>query len=273
MEIIMPKRPKILITNDDGIHAPGIRVLWECLKDIGDCAVIAPLHQKSGSGVSYTMHHPIRSRKVNWPEGTPAWSVDGTPADSVKMALGALWEEKPDIVVSGINPGSNAGRTLLYSGTVGCVIEATLRGVQGIAFSTADFPMSDFQACRPFIPMIIESVLNNPLPAGTLLNVNFPVSSFGPYKGVKLAKQGKQFYSDKPSSRNDPFGDTYHWLESISVDFEEDQESDIHYMNEGYVAAAPIHIHEMTDNRYFQEHKSRFNEQVSNMRAWEDSRT
>ena len=152
-------KPYILITNDDGIQAPGLRALWEALLDVADTVVVAPADDQSATGMSITLRTPISVEKHFW-EKEVVWSVRGTPADTVKMALSVLLERKPDMIVSGINNGSNAGRNILYSGTVSAVIEGTMRDIPGIAFSCHDHKEPDYALATQHIPSMVRYMLD-----------------------------------------------------------------------------------------------------------------
>ena len=196
----MMTRPTILVTNDDGIYAPGIKHLWKVLSQIADVVVVAPASEQSAVSLSITVRHPLRIEKVNWawaPEAQ-AWSVTGTPADSVKLALNMILPQSPQLIVSGINRGSNAGRNILYSGTVAAVIEGVLHGIPGIAFSIADYANPDYEGVEQYIPSMIQYLLKHPLPAGTFLNVNFPKYTGTQMKGIRFTKQGLAYWAENP---------------------------------------------------------------------------
>lgn len=251
-------KPKILITNDDGIQAPGIRALWMALKDFCDCTVIAPHSDQSGTGLSITVRAPLRVKKHLWEEGT-AWSVSGTPADSVKMALSALLDDKPDLIVSGINKGSNTGRTILYSGTVSAAIEGAIQGIPAIAFSCWDFVEPDYSLASPWVEEIVQYVIERKLPESTLLNVNFPAKRMSPYKGIKLSKQGKGYWKEKPNSRVHPSeGHPYWWLGLEHADYEEDAESDVSHTMDGWVSAVPLFVGDLTHEKLRLTEKTHF---------------
>lgn len=251
----MTKRPYLLITNDDGIHAPGLKHLWEAVHEFADLAIVAPQSEKSGSGLSITWTKPLLIHPFAWQNGTPAWSLNGTPADCVKMALSLILKRRPDLIISGINRGSNSGRTVLYSGTIGGVIEGVLKGIPGIAFSFSDFAVPPLSATKEYIFPLIQHVLKNPLPAGSFLNVNFPVNCQNGVKGFKLSKQGRGYWTEAPEQRTHPEGTPYYWLGGRWCSFEEDPESDVAYLDQGYIAAAPIHVDDLTDKIVYQNHK------------------
>lgn len=252
----MNHRPKILVTNDDGITAPGLRHLWEALVDVADLYIIAPVIEQSGVGLALTLRKPIQILPVAWEKGTPAWKVTGTPADCVRMGMSVILDIKPDLIVSGINRGSNSGRNVLYSGTIGGVIEGVLRNVPGIAFSCCNYTDPDYTKAVPFIVPLVKHVLEHPLPNGTLLNVNFPDEK--EILGVKLARQGRGFWIESPDKRVHPEGHTYYWHGGKWHELDEQVDSDVQLLREGYAAAVPIHISELTDLLHYQERKEHF---------------
>lgn len=256
----MQKLPKILITNDDGIQAAGIKHLCRALKDHADITVVAPSHEQSAVGVSITIRSPLRIQKVAWDDGIKAFCVDGTPADCVKLGLNVILDKKPDFVLSGINRGTNSGRNVLYSGTVGGAIESVMQEVPSIAFSCYDFNDTNYAETEQFIPYVLKHAQEHPLPKGTLLNVNFPSHIHGPIKGFRMTRQGLQFWADHPSKREHPAeGHTYYWLGARLAQFDEHEESDIHWLNQGYVTAVPVHVKELTDYIHLEKAKEHFN--------------
>lgn len=259
----MTKKPKILITNDDGISAKGIWHLWNALKDHASLSIVAPAVEKSGVGLGLTLHKPIMIHPVPWGDGehaTPAWKVTGTPADCVRFGTKVVLEEKPDLIVSGINRGSNAGRNVLYSGTIGGVIEGALRKIPGIAFSSWDYETPQFETLERYIYPIVEHVLDHPMSEGTILNVNFPTPRPS-FKGVRLARQGKGFWVEDPDKRHHPLGgDPYFWHGGQWNHHEEHHESDVALLQEGYVTAVPIFVDELTHHDFFESRKAHFND-------------
>jgi len=254
----MKKKPNILITNDDGIHAPGLRHLWECLRSIANINIIAPLTEKSGVGLAITIRDPLRIEKVETFPNTPAWSVSGTPADCVKMAIKVIYDQPPDIIVTGINRGSNAGRNVLYSGTVAGAIEGVMHNIPSIAFSCWENKDPDYSRTSPFIPRILNYVLEHPMPSGTLLNVNFPRDHL-PIQGVKLTRQGKEFWEANPDKRQHPVEEhSYYWMGAKLAEFDEEHDSDIAWLRQGYAAAVPVHVHELTDHMHLRKQKAHF---------------
>ena len=252
----MSSKPHILLCNDDGIHAPGLYHLWRALRTIADITIVAPSTEQSGKSVSNTFFHPLQIEKVRWEENTPAHAVNGTPADCIKMALSVILKSPPDLIVSGINAGSNAGRNVLYSGTVGAVIEGTMRGVKGVAVSCLNFDTPRFEVAEKYIALVIQYVLKTPFPKGTFLNVNFPDAE--EIEGFKFARQGNSYCLEDPDTRTHPTGRTYYWLGGKHVTLEEHQDSDIKLLSQGYMTAVPIHIADLTDKHLLASHRDSF---------------
>jgi 5'-nucleotidase len=256
----MTNRPLLLITNDDGISAPGIRHLWASVKDHADVVIVAPRHEKSGCGLSITYTKPLMVEESIWiPDPkVAAWSLNGTPADCVKMAVNVLLKRRPDMIISGINNGSNAGRTVLYSGTIGGVIEGVLKDIPGIAFSFCDSDLPSVEATQPYVFPLIQHFLEHPLPLGSLLNVNFPLDFYkNGAKGFKLTRQGRGCWLESPDCRSHPLGMPYYWLGGkwTSMD-NEHPDSDVYWLDRGYVTAVPIHVGELTDAHSLAQHKN-----------------
>ncbi len=245
-------RPFILLTNDDGIDAPGIKHLWEAVHEYADVAIVAPIAEKSGSGVSITQGKPLKIYEIEWEKNTPAWTLTGTPADCVKMALSVLLDRKPDLVLSGINMGHNSGRTVLYSGTIGGVIEASFKGVPGIAFSFDFNERPTVSITKKYILSLIEHISSNPLPPHTVLNVNFPKTAI---RGCKFAIQGKGQWTEEPDKRIHPGGRPYYWLGGRWSECEEDPESDVALLNQGYITVVPLQVGHLTHAEFYHTHK------------------
>lgn len=253
------KRPYVLITNDDGVNAPGIRHLWQALASYANVVVVAPFQEQSAVGLSITIRHPLQVSKLDWGTAHDIWAVSGTPADCVKLALSTILQERPCMVVSGINRGSNSGRNILYSGTVGATIESVIQGIPGIAFSCRDYEAPDYAAVSPYIPLIVDHMLQHPLPAGTLLNVNFPEKGNGGIKGLKMTRQGKEYWGENPDKRVHPSeGHPYYWLGAKMKESPEEEDSDITWLKRGYVAAVPVHVGDLTDDEHLKASKSLF---------------
>jgi len=254
----MSEKPFILLSNDDGIRAPGIKHLWSVLHEHYDIAIVAPHREKSGTGLATSMLRPLHIFEEKWENNTPAWKVTGTPTDSIKLALSVILDRKPDMIVSGINRGSNAGRNVLYSGTVACVIESVLRNIPGIAFSCYDLDNPNYEETKSYVPHIVDHFLKNPLPSGTLLNVTFPQKDLE-IKGFKMARQGKGRWFETPDERKHPKGHLYYWLGGkLEFNDAENQDTDTYLLNEGYITAAPIKVSELTDRHFLEAQKDDF---------------
>lgn len=254
-------RPTILVTNDDGIYAPGIKHLWKMLDPIANVIVVAPATEQSAVSMSITIRHPLRIEKASWSWAPDAqlWSVNGTPADCVKLALSVILPHPPQIIVSGINRGSNAGRNVLYSGTVAAVIEGVMQNVPGVAFSIADYFNPDYEKAGTFISPIVDYLFKHPLPAGTFLNVNFPKSCDEVIKGMRFTKQGMEYWAENPEKREHPGeGSSYYWLGAKIAKFEEESDCDISLLNEGYATAVPIRICDLTHHHHVEQHRKNF---------------
>jgi 5'-nucleotidase len=206
---------KLLISNDDGIFALGIRILANTLADAGhQITVVCPDRERSATGHGLTLHKPIRAEQVEsvFHPAIQAWACSGTPSDCVKLALGALLSDPPDMVLSGINHGSNLGTDVLYSGTVSAAMEGVIEGIPSIAFSLTSFSSQDFQPAANFAKVLLEQLNQVPLARVTLLNVNVPAVSEAEIAGVVITRQGVRRYFDQFEKRVDPRGKTYYWL-------------------------------------------------------------
>jgi len=253
----------ILITNDDGIDSPGIWHLWHAVKDFANTTIVAPEHEQSVTALSITTRTPLRIKKREWESGS-AFSVNGTPADCVKMAFSVLMEKEPDLVISGINRGTNAGRNVLYSGTCGGAIESTLRGVPSVAFSVFDYANPEFTCTKPYISQVIDFIQKYPLPGGTFLNVNFPTRTEG-VKGVKFARQGREYLLEAPSMREHPSeGGHYYWMGMKFLACEEHENSDVTHLKDGYMTAVPVNVGELTHFTHLDQHKELFEKHFYN---------
>ncbi|MBW4691915.1 MAG: 5'/3'-nucleotidase SurE [Lyngbya sp. HA4199-MV5] len=206
---------KLLISNDDGIFALGIRALANRLAEAGhQVTVVCPDRERSATGHGLTLHQPIRADVVEsvFHPSVKAWACSGTPSDCVKLALWALLDSPPDLVLSGINHGSNLGTDVLYSGTVSAAMEGVIEGIPSIAFSLASFASSEFQPAAAFAESLVAQLAKQPLPELLLLNVNVPAVNAEAIAGVKITRQGIRRYIDVFEKRLDPRGKTYYWL-------------------------------------------------------------
>ncbi len=234
-------KPYILITNDDGDVAKGIQVLTRLMCQLGDVIVVAPDGPRSAQSNAITVTHPIRFKLTEESEGLKKYTCTGTPTDCVKLALNEIVERKPDLIVSGINHGSNAAVNVIYSGTMGAVLEGCENGILSIGFSICDHSYNaDFSYFEPFILKIASQALEKGLPRGVCLNVNAPV---GAIKGVKAARQCDGQWTKEFAKRIDPQGRSYFWLTGNFENYEpEAQDTDEWALNNGYVSIVPTKI-------------------------------
>ncbi len=231
-------KPLILVCNDDGIFSNGIKALTEVASEFGDVEVIAPDRQQSAVGHAITVSTPLRARPFKLDNRFNGQAVNGTPADCIKLAHDKLMDRKPDLVVSGINHGSNAGINILYSGTVSAATEGTILGYPSIAVSCTDFDEdADLTGCQDAARKVIKYVLENGIKKGVTLNLNAPS---GKLKGIKWAKQAKSRYVEEFEGRIDPHNRDYYWMTGKFQLLEKNGGSDIDALEEGYASLTPI---------------------------------
>ncbi len=234
----------ILITNDDGVHAPGLLALAQAMKPLGDITILAPDHNWSGGGHVKTLHRPLRVMETELSDGTPALMSDGAPSDCVALAmLGRV--PKVDLVVSGINSYGNLGHDVTYSGTVTAAMEAVIAGVPGIAFSlAADDATSerDYDTAAAYAQRIVKTAIANGLTADLLLNVNVPCRPAAEIKGLRVVRQGLRVYRDRLDERTDPRGTPYYWIGGEYPTGVPDEGTDFGALNDGYVSILPLHL-------------------------------
>ncbi len=245
----------ILLVNDDGIHAPGLRYLWEALKDRAHITIVAPATEHSGAGSSISIYKPLQLQRVTWMDDTPAYSLSGTPADCVKIALSEVFNTPPDLLLSGINPGHNAGSNIFYSGTVGAAIEGVFNGIPSAALSIDEHRNPEYTQAASYVTRIVDFLLAGHLPQDTILNVNFPHSEL---KGFRLARQGRSYWREVPEQRTHPSGFPYYWLNGEHAVYPEHDESDIGLLAQGYATAVPVRVRELTHNDMLDEHRETF---------------
>ena len=242
------ERPLILVTNDDGLFAPGIKALIEIASEIGDLLVVAPDSPQSGMGHAITIHNPLRLNKVGTFGNIEAYECNGTPVDCVKLAKHVILKDRQaDLCISGINHGSNASINIIYSGTMSAAMEASLEGINSIGFSLLDYSFdADFEPCRPFVKKIIEHVLANGLNKTKLLNVNIPVMPDGQIKGIKVCRQAQARWVEDFVESVDPRGQKYYWLTGKFVNHDQGKDTDVQALEEGYISIVPSG-HDLTD--------------------------
>jgi len=238
----MKKRPFIFITNDDSSKAPGLRVLINEMKKLGDVFIVAPDDLRSGQSHSITVNQPIRRSLLHEEEGFTEYSCSGTPVDCVKLGLKVLLDRRPDLLVSGINHGSNASINMLYSGTMAAALEGAMEGIPSIGFSICDYGWNaEMKDAAPHVLAIAEKVLEYSLPKGTALNVNIPAYSDEAIKGVKICKQGDGKWDEEFDNRIDPRNQPYSWIKGNFVCNNIEEDSDLWALKNNYIAVVPVH--------------------------------
>jgi len=246
----MSDKPLILVTNDDGITAPGIRALIEVMNELGDVYVVAPDSPQSGMGHAITLDSTLHIEKLTRNEGEQTeYSCSGTPADCVKLAVNEILERKPDLCVSGINHGSNSAINVIYSGTMSAAIEAGIEGIPSIGFSLEDHSWNaDFEHLKQYVMTITKNVLENGLPDGVVLNVNFPKEAI---KGIKVCRQAKANWIEEFDKRTSPQGKEYYWLTGEFVNLDKGQDTDLYALETGYATIVPVQF-DLTAHHFIQ---------------------
>jgi 5'-nucleotidase len=245
---------KILVTNDDGIYSSGIAALAEALKEIGEVIVVAPIEEQSAVGHGITMKYPLRVTDYFKNGSLFGYAVEGTPADCVKMGIRNIMKESPDLVISGINHGSNTAINIIYSGTVSAAREAAIMDVPAIAISVTSHDAKDFRYAGKVAKFLANKVIEHGLPQGTLLNVNVPDYPEKEIAGMLVTEQSKSKWDDIYEKRTDPFGKDYYWLTGKLVEVENEKLSDQLAIKNKYVSVTPIHF-DLTDYDTFKKMK------------------
>ena len=238
----MSNKPLILVTNDDGINAPGIRALIAVMAEIGDVVVVAPDSPQSAMGHAITINNTLHINKIS-KEGAAIteYSCSGTPVDCVKIAVNEIMKRKPDLCVSGINHGSNSSINVIYSGTMSAAVEAGIEGIPAIGFSLLDYNWNaNFEEIKSFVKKIATEVLSNKLPEGVILNVNFPILSAEEIKGVKICRQAKALWEERFDKRQTPMGKDYYWLTGTIVNLDKGEDTDEWALAHGYISIVPV---------------------------------
>lgn len=232
----------ILITNDDGITAPGIRSLVKAVKDLGDVVVVAPDKPQSGMGHAITIGVPLRLDKVkDFFDGAEAWQTNGTPVDCVKLAVDKILHRKPDICLSGINHGANHSINVIYSGTMSAAMEASIESIPSIGFSLLDYSIeADFTAAEFYVNKIVKSLLEKKMQKHFLLNVNIPAVPLDVMNGIKVCKQAYAKYEEDFDERLDPHGRKYYWLTGEFKNFDTGEDTDVWALEHNYVSVVPV---------------------------------
>ncbi|MCB0700702.1 MAG: 5'/3'-nucleotidase SurE [Chitinophagales bacterium] len=241
-------QPTILVTNDDGITAPGIKALIEAVKGLGRIVVVAPDSPQSGMGHAVTIGEPLRLHKANVFEGIDAWECSGTPVDCVKLARDIILHRKPDLCVSGINHGANHSINVIYSGTMSAAMEAAIEGVPSIGFSLLDYRYeADFSVAQKVARTLATKMLEQSMPEHTLLNVNIPKVSEADFKGMKICRQAYAKWEEEFDARVDPRGKEYYWMTGRFVNMDTGSNTDVDALANGYASVVPVKF-DLTDN-------------------------
>jgi len=235
------ERPVILITNDDGVSAPGIRNLVEAVKDLGKIVVVAPDKPQSGMGHAITIGSPLRLHAVNVFEGIEAYQCTGTPVDCVKLAVDKVLHRKPDLCLSGINHGANHSINVIYSGTMSAAVEAAIESIPSVGFSLLDFSIdANFEGARKYARIIVQKLLESKQDKHMILNVNIPAVATEVIKGIKICRQAYAKYEEDFVERNDPHGRKYFWLTGEFVNFDKGKDTDVWALAHNYVSVVPV---------------------------------
>lgn len=232
----------ILVTNDDGIHAEGLRVLADAMRSLGRVTIVAPDREQSATSHSLTLHRPLRIRKVS--DGI--LTVDGTPTDCVLLGVHGFLKRKPDLIVSGINHGPNMGNDVFYSGTVAAASEGAFLGIPAIAVSLATWEHVDFEAAGRVVRRLIADLMRVGIPPGNCVNINIPARTWEELKGVRVTRLGTRVFRDVIVEKTDPRGKHYYWIGGEDPTWEHDETSDFTAVSEGYVSVTPLSF-ELTD--------------------------
>lgn len=240
----MKKKPLILVTNDDGVYAGGIQALAETMMEFGEVIIVAPDKPQSGMGHAVTIDNILRLQEVYYPlKNVKAYSTSGTPVDCVKLAIYQILKGRtPDLLVSGINHGSNSSINVIYSGTMSAAVEGAVEGIPSIGFSLLNHaPDADFSTAKKFVHTIVKGVFDNGMPKGTCMNVNIPDLSDQEIKGIKICRQAKAFWEDAFEKRTNPSGKDYYWILGEFNNHDKGEDTDEWALKNGYVSIVPTH--------------------------------
>ena len=234
------KKPLILVTNDDSINANGIKALIKTMCEIGDVVVVAPGSPQSGTGHAITLESPLRLKEIA-AKGHKEYICSGTPVDCVKLAVNVIMHRKPDLLVSGINHGSNSSINVIYSGTMSAAVEGALEGIPAIGFSLLNYAHdADFTVAQKYAKIIALNALERGVPRGTCLNVNFPSIPENEIKGVRVCRQANGNWQEEFDERKDPTGKKYYWLTGVFVNHDKGNDTDEWALANGYVSMVPV---------------------------------
>jgi len=235
------EEPIILVTNDDGITAPGIKALVEAVRHLGKVVVVAPDKPQSGMGHAITVGQPLRLHPVHSFEGIEAWQCSGTPVDCVKLAVDKVLHRKPDICLSGINHGANHSINVIYSGTMSAALEASIEGIPSVGFSLLDYNIeADFTGAQKYAGILVPQLLKKKYDKHLCLNVNIPKAPVELLKGLKVCRQAYAKYEEKFDERKDPSGKKYYWLTGEFINFDKGKDTDVWALQHNYVSVVPV---------------------------------
>ena len=263
----MSKKPLILVTNDDGINAPGIRALISVMNTLGDVVVVAPDSPQSGMGHAITLNSMLYAEQVFIDNGPQKeYSCSGTPADCVKIAVREILDRKPDLCVSGINHGSNSSINVIYSGTMSAAIEAGIEGIPAIGFSLLDYTWNAvFDSSKAYVKTITQKVLTEGLPKGIVLNVNIPNILKNDIKGIKISRQAKANWVEKFDKRKNPQGKDYYWLSGKFVNLDNGKDTDEWALENNFISIVPVQF-DLTAHHFLNNLKTwNFNNSETNL--------
>lgn len=247
------QKPLILVTNDDGITAPGIRNLVSFMNEIGEVVVVAPNSPQSGKGHAITINSTLTVEEISMEGSQKDYALSGTPVDCVKFALDKILTRRPDIVVSGINHGSNSSINVIYSGTMSAAVEAGVEGLPAIGFSLLDFSWdADFSQAKEYIQAIVKKSLEKPMPKGIVLNVNIPNLPKDQIKGIKVCRQANAKWEESFDERTNPHGKKYYWLTGHFNNMDNGEDADETALANGYISVVPVKF-DLTAHEYIKE--------------------
>lgn len=230
--------PVLLVTNDDGVYAPGIRALFDAVRPLGRAVIVAPERDKSAVSHSLTMNRPLKVREVE----TDVYTLDGTPTDCVTIGMNKVLSRRPDLIVSGINPGPNLGDDISYSGTVSAAIEGTMYDVPSLAFSLAGEAPFDFNTAAGVAWKLASMALHFGLPESTLLNINIPELPAAAIRGIRFTRQGRRIYKNAIQETFDPWGRKHYWIGGGTVHWSGGENTDEQALRKGYISVTPIQL-------------------------------
>lgn len=235
------EQPIILVTNDDGVTAPGIKALAESVKDLGKVVIVAPDKPQSGMGHAITIGYPLRLSEVKNFDGIEAYQCSGTPVDCVKLAVDKVLHRRPDICLSGINHGANHSINVIYSGTMSAALEASIERIPSIGFSLLDYSMgADFSGASYYANLLVKQILGKKIDKHLCLNVNIPPAKKNELKGLKICRQAYAKYEERFDERNDPNGRKYYWLTGEFQNFDKGKDTDVWALENNYISVVPV---------------------------------